>query len=261
MDIKYILGTNPSTPAYTRQPVPPSPVPGKGWRAFSEGIYEIGHGSNSFAYDNEKPRHKTYLYPFAICESLVSNGDYLEFMEDSGYERPEFWLSKGYDFINDNQVSAPLYWSKQDGEWHEYSLYGLHALDLNAPVTHISYFEASAFAAWKGLRLPTEQEFEVALSDKAIPADQSTPALQPINANAGSQVWCWTSSHYSPYPGYRTFDGPLQEYNGKFMCNQFVLRGGCVATPHGHLRQTYRNFYEPHQRWMFSGVRLAQDEE
>ncbi|MEQ8428123.1 MAG: ergothioneine biosynthesis protein EgtB [Gammaproteobacteria bacterium] len=262
MDIKYILGVNPLLPCYATQPLPGSPEPSLDWVHINEGVYEVGHGNDKeFSYDNERPRHKTYLYPCAIRQSLVTNGEFLAFIEAGGYEKPEHWLSKGYDFIKQHNISAPLYWTRKNDDWYEFGLHGLRPLELNAPVCHISYFEASAFAAWSDARLPTEQEFEVALQQGSIPSEQKRPlALQPYNANAGNQLWCWTSSHYSPYPGFKTFDGPLHEYNGKFMCNQFVLRGGCVATPEGHLRYSYRNFYEPHQRWMFSGLRLARDE-
>ena len=262
MDIKYILGVNPLSPCYVTQPLPGSPKPVQDWLHLYEGIHEIGHDRvEEFAYDNEKPRHKTYLYPCRIRQSLVTNGEYLAFMDAGGYKKPEHWLSKGYDFIQKHNITAPLYWTLKDGDWYEFSLHGLRPLELNAPVCHINYFEASAFASWSEARLPTEQEFEVALQQGGIPSEQKKPlALQPYNANAGNQLWCWTSSHYSAYPGFKTFDGPLHEYNGKFMCNQFVLRGGCVATPEGHLRHSYRNFYEPHQRWMFSGLRLARDE-
>ncbi len=261
MDIKYILGINPIAPCYASQPLPASPAPNQDWVPLTEGLYEIGHSEgNSFAYDNEQPRHKIYLHDCHIRQGLVSNAEYLAFMENSGYDKPAYWLSKGYDFIREHGITSPLYWFQKDGSWYEFTLHGLRPLDMNAPVCHMSYFEASAFAAWAHARLPTEQEYEVALQLGKIATEQSRPlALQPYNGNAGNQLWCWTASHYSPYPGFKTFAGPLHEYNGKFMCNQFVLRGGCIATPEGHLRHSYRNFYEPHQRWMFSGIRLARD--
>ncbi len=260
MDIKYILGVNPLLPGYAEQSMPASPATETGWLEFDEGLYEVGHTGNSFAYDNEQPRHKTYVYPFNISKSLVTNAEYLEFINDEGYSKPEHWLSKGFDFINQNNISRPLYWQHRDAGWYEYTLYGLQPLQLNAPVCHLSYFEAHAYASWRGLRLPTEQESELALDKINTKPVASESSLHPVDCNAGAnQVWQWTSSHYSPYPGYQAYEGPLQEYNGKFMCNQFVLRGGCIATPTGHFRNSYRNFYEPHQRWMFSGIRLAED--
>ncbi len=260
MDIKYILGVNPLLPGYSNQSLPESPKPDTSWLEFDEGLYEIGYAGAGFAYDNEQPSHKSYVYPFKVSRALVSNADYLEFIMAGGYSTPEYWLSKGYDFINQHNITKPLYWQQIDNDWYEYTLYGMGALQLHAPVCHISYFEAHAYASWRGLRLPTEQEAEIALNAISQDPDESYSLLHPVDCNAGhNQTWFWTNSHYSPYPGYEAFAGPLQEYNGKFMCNQFVLRGGCVATPAGHYRNSYRNFYEPHQRWMFSGIRLAGD--
>lgn len=245
MDIKYILGMNPTFPSYFKEDYQPSSEKARSWKNFEEGVYEIGHGGNSFAYDNEGPRHKSYLYTFEIREDIVSNGEYLQFMEDGGYEEPRHWLSEGWDWSNQKKVNSPLYWMKRDGQWFEYTLNGLVALDLNAPVAHLSYFEADAFANWTDRRLPTEMELEVYLNE--------------LEDKSAGQLWTWSKSHYSPYPGFKTYKGMIGEYNGKFMCNQFVLRGGCLATPQGHYRHSYRNFYQPHHRWMFSGIRMARD--
>ena len=260
MDIKYILANNPSFPVYSTAVLPNSEQPGNIWLEHNEGVFEIGHDANGFAYDNERPKHKCYIYPFKCRNSLISNGEFLEFIKAGGYQNPLFWLSKGYNFIQSQQVSQPLYWVKIDDDYYEYTLHGLQPLDMNAPVAHVSYFEADAFARWHGHRLPTEAELELATALSQYTEDDYGTNYHPFDSNRTSgQTWCWTASHYSPYPGFSPFSGVIEEYNGKFMCNQFVLRGGCVATPPGHWRNTYRNFYEPHQRWMFSGIRLASD--
>ncbi len=260
MDIKYILGSNPMMPAYSQDEPPASVDIPRSWKEYKEGIYEVGHRSSEFAYDNEGPKHKVYLYPFSIRENTVSNGEYLDFMNSGGYSNPQYWLSEGWDWLNRDKIGNPLYWKKVDGEWFEFTLYGLRPLDLNAPVTHINYFEADAFAHWTNHRLPTEHELEIFLKDSNSTFDKEVNYLQPTRADLSvGQVWCWSKSHYSPYPGFRTFKGMLGEYNGKFMCNQFVLKGGCIATDEEHYRHTYRNFYQPHQRWMFSGIRIAKD--
>lgn len=259
MDIKFILATNEIDTQYSSQVLPLAPKPNDAWLSFAEGLYPIGHDNAEFAYDNEMPAHQHYLYPFSISQTLVANGDFLAFIADQGYSKPEYWLSLGWDWVNQQQIQQPLYWVCRDGVWYEYTLYGLLALDLNRPLVHISYFEADAFANWKQLRLPTEQELEVFLN-QADASIVNASTLHPNNAhNHCGEVWCWTKSQYSPYPRFKTFDGVLNEYNGKFMCNQFVLRGGCVATPHQHYRHSYRNFYQAQQRWMFSGIRLAKD--
>ncbi|HSR02808.1 MAG TPA: SUMF1/EgtB/PvdO family nonheme iron enzyme, partial [Methylophilaceae bacterium] len=214
----------------------------------------------AFSYDNERPNHKHYLYPFAINQTLVTNGEFLAFIQDNGYKQAKYWLSQGWDWLNNNEIQHPLYWRKVDNQWYEYTLHGLASLDLNRPLVHISYFEADAFANWKGQRLPTEQELELYLSTSQ--ANYILPKAEifhPTDALAAEQVWCWTRSQYLPYPNFKAFDGVLNEYNGKFMCNQFVLKGGCVLTPEHHYRHSYRNFYSPEQRWMFSGIRLAKD--
>lgn len=269
MDIKSILASNILPTQYAQTPLLAAPMPISTWANFEEGLYEIGYSETGrgeisrdgtdFSYDNERPRHKHYLYPFAICQSLVTNGEFIAFMQDSAYCKPQYWLSQGWDWINETKTNHPLYWVMVDGKWFEYTLHGLMPLDPNKPLMHISYFEADAFAKWKGLRLPTEQELEVYLSNASNKQTSKTDTYHPNDANASEQVWCWTSSQYSAYPRFKAFDGLLNEYNGKFMCNQFVLRGGCIVTPNKHYRNSYRNFYLPHQRWMFSGIRLAKD--
>ena len=263
MDIKFILGANPLLPVYIDIPLPNSEEVRVNWQTLNEGIYQIGHQENSFAYDNESPKHKTYIQSHSVCETTVTNGDFLAFINDEVYSAPKYWLSLGWDWVIANDIQCPLYWKKEGEDWYEFTLHGLRPLDLNAPVTHVSYFEADAFARWKGARLPTEQELEIYLSESKVKSvSEKNNIFHPhISDTPHSQVWCWTSSHYSPYPGYRPFEGMLEEYNGKFMCNQFVLRGGSIATPAGHYRHTYRNFFQPHQRWMFSGIRLAKDSE
>jgi ergothioneine biosynthesis protein EgtB len=262
MDIKAILANNVLTTPYVTIPLAsaPLPTPTTAWMNIEEGLVEIGHDGKHFSYDNERPRYKHYLYPVAVSQHLVSNGEFLAFMQDSGYCKAQYWLSQGWDWVNETETHHPLYWSMRDGEWFEYTLHGLEPLDLNRPLVHISYFEADAFAKWKNLRLPTEQELEIYLNHStAEPVHQTDQCYHPTNPQAAEQVWCWTSSQYSPYPRFKAFDGLLNEYNGKFMCNQFVLRGGCIITPQHHYRHSYRNFYLPHQRWMFSGIRLAKD--
>jgi ergothioneine biosynthesis protein EgtB len=201
----------------------------KEWFHIPEGIIECGLDSDKFSFDNESPRHKYYQYSALIKTNLVTNGEFSEFINAEGYKNPKYWLSKGWEWVKENEIEKPLYWNE--------------STEAMSPVSHISYYEADAYANWAGLRLPTEQEHEF--------FDQ---AIEQPNA-----LWSWTSSQYCAYPGFKKFSGELSEYNGKFMCNQFVLRGGCSATPNGHWRSTYRNFYEPHQRWMFSGIRLATD--
>jgi ergothioneine biosynthesis protein EgtB len=260
MDIKYILSRNPSNPIFHQAPLNESIAPSMNWTSYPEHIATIGADRDrfDFSFDNERPRHKVYVHPFSIRDSLVTNAEFLSFIEDRGYQKPEYWLSLGWDWLNVQSAKHPLYWSCVDGVWSEYTLHGLIPLNPCYPVTHISYFEASAFARWSGTRLPREEELEIYLA--ATPAGAKDHALHPTDPNRSEgQVWCWTQSAYAAYPGYEEYSGNLREYNGKFMCNQFVLRGGCVATPKGHARSTYRNFFMPEQRWMFSGLRLAKD--
>jgi ergothioneine biosynthesis protein EgtB len=244
-DIKYILFQPPLYPAYQRQE-----KAGRkqlqsvgGWQQFDGGLFGVGHQGNGFAFDNELPRHDQLIRPFKLANHLVSNREYLEFMRAGGYADPAFWLSDGWDVLQQEAWCAPLYWLERDGVWHTYTQYGLQSLTEDEPVVHLSYYEADAYARWAGKRLPTEFEWE-----------QAAPALR----NTG-QVWEWTCSAYLPYPGYRTPEGAIGEYNGKFMVNQMVLRGGSLATPPGHVRPTYRNFWHPDKRWQFTGIRLAED--
>lgn len=240
-DIKYILGNNPLLPAYSEDfPENSTPNRAEEWISVEEGIYEIGYSGSGFCYDNELGRHRVFLEEFEICNRLVSNSEYLDFIEDGGYDRFDLWHAEGWDWVCMNQVRAPMYWHQIDGEWQAYHLGGLQKLVRDAAVTHISYFEAFAYAQWKNARLPSEFEWEAAQA----------------HFNWG-QRWEWTESAYLPYPFYKKADGALGEYNGKFMVNQKVLRGGSVATSKDHTRPTYRNFFHPHLRWQFTGLRLA----
>lgn len=240
-DIKYILGNNPLFPVYN-QDFEENIIEDQKqeWLQVQEGIYEIGHKSDSFCYDNELGVHKIYLNNFEVSNKLVTNREYLEFMEADGYKDVLLWHAEAWDWINTDKISSPFYWHNIDGKWHQYTLQGLKELIPEAPLTHISYYEAFAFTQWKGLRLPTEFEWEIAQSQ----------------FNWGAR-WEWTESAYSPYPGFTTAEGALGEYNGKFMVNQKVLRGASVATSPNHTRYTYRNFFHPHLRWQFTGIRLA----
>ncbi|MBG6234126.1 ergothioneine biosynthesis protein EgtB [Pedobacter sp. CAN_A7] len=242
-DIKYILGHNPLFPAYREEGIDDQLTVHAGheeWINLSEGLYEVGYAGDDFHFDNELGRHKVYLPASQIRANLVTNGEYLAFMEQGGYQDFNFWHAEGWDWVKNNQVKAPLYWHSIEGTWHQYTLSGLNVLALDAPVSHISYYEAAAFAQWKGMRLPTEFEWE------AVAA----------KLNWG-KLWEWTESAYLPYPGFAKVPGALGEYNGKFMVNQKVLRGGSVATAVQHSRPTYRNFFHPYLRWMFSGIRLV----
>lgn len=268
-DLKYMLGQNPLYPIYKETSRPAlNRLPETGWVSFDEGVYKIGHQSGEFGYDNEFPEHKTYIHKFEIADRLVTNGEYLEFMEDGGYRDPKWWLDEGFAAVENEEWDRPLYWVKRDNEWYHFTLSGLEKLDLNEPVTHVSYFEADAFARWKGFRLPTEQEWELAsrsepMKGNFVEAKHYHPAA--LNEeNRGEKlhqmygdVWQWTQSSYAPYPGYKPFPGALGEYNGKFMVNQYVLRGGSCATSEHHIRKTYRNFFHTGSRWQFSGIRLA----
>lgn len=241
-DIKYILGNNPLFPVY-HSDFKENPVQDfkRDWVNFEEGIYEIGHNRpQEFCYDNELGRHKTYIQNFEISNKLVTNQEYLEFIKDGGYEQVLLWHAEAWDWINSEKIKAPFYWHKIKGKWHSFTFDGLQPIDKKAPITHISYYEAFAYAQWKGLRLPTEFEWEVAQAD----------------FEWGSR-WEWTESSYLPYPGYTKAPGALGEYNGKFMVNQKVLRGASVATAPNHIRPTYRNFFHPHLRWQYTGIRLA----
>ena len=271
-DIKHVFFENPLCPVYRpRRDAPTGIIPALEWIAFDEGLREVGWDGEGFAFDNEAPRHKEYLPAFALASRLVTNREYLAFIEDGGYTRPEFWLSEGWSVVQTQGWSAPLCWWNQRGEWKEFTLAGMEMLNLDAPVCHVSLFEADAYAHWAGARLATEAEWETA-SDNVIlcgsfaDSGRFHPApLDPTDAEPGTlqqmygEVWQWTRSQYTPYPGYAPPPGALGEYNGKFMCNQFVLRGGSCATSHSHMRPTYRNFFPPDARWQFTGIRLSKD--
>jgi len=267
-DILALFAANPLRPAYCpRRPRSLEAYPtAPGWVDFPGGIRAVGHAGEGFAWDNEAPRHEVLIHPFRLADRLVTNGEWLEFMADGGYAAAEHWLADGWTTVNRQGWEAPLYWEKRDGEWLAMSLEGLDAIERAAPVCHVSYYEADAFARWAGRRLPTELEWEVAAQDIDAGSDVvSAEALRPLPAGPATgalrqmygHVWQWTQSAYQPYPGYRPPVGALGEYNGKFMVSQYVLRGGSCATPAGHTRATYRNFFYPHQRWQFVGLRLA----
>ena len=260
-DIKHVFAVNPLRPVYRHTPHARSTATPLHFQEFEAGVRAIGHQGNGFAYDNETPHHPEYVGAFALASRLVSNGEYLEFMEAGGYQRPELWLSAGWDAVQRNQWREPFYWERRDGAWQIFTLSGLRMLDEHEPVCHVSYFEADAYARWRGARLPTEAEWEVAagqhdIDGNFVEAGHYHPTSQP--AFFGN-VWQWTRSHYSPYPGFVPGPGAIGEYNGKFMCNQFVLRGGSCATSRSHIRRTYRNFFAPDVTWQFMGIRLAQD--
>lgn len=266
-DIKHIFAYNPLKPVYRSLTLPESPPPQVlQWCEQPEGIYRIGeNNSEHFIYDNESPQHKVYLSPFRIATRLITNEEYLEFMCAEGYRRPQYWLADGWKIVNTQQWSAPLYWLKIDGQWHEMTLAGLRPLDMHAPVSHVSLYEAHAFANWRQKRLPTEQEWEVIGRELAVSGNlRDKDNLHPVANNLSGliqfygDVWEWTMSSYDPYPGYRAADGALGEYNGKFMSSQVVLRGGSCVTPENHIRATYRNFFYPKDRWQFTGIRLAE---
>jgi ergothioneine biosynthesis protein EgtB len=271
MDIKHVLSRNPMLPAYAppidaEQRDRPAP-PKASWIEHDGGVVEIGHTGEGFGFDNEFPRHRTYLSPFGLADRPVTCGEWLSFMEDGGYERPEFWLSDGWAVVRTQGWDSPLYWFRDDespDEWQQFTLSGVRPVDPDEPVCHISYYEADAFAHWTGKRLPTEAEWETVASrdaegDNFLGPDAPHPRPAVTTNALMGDVWEWTSSSYTPYPGFRAAPGAVGEYNGKFMVSQYVLRGGCCATPPGHTRSTYRNFFPPGARWAFSGLRLAQD--
>ncbi len=244
-DIKYLLGCQPLRPAYLKVPSrPPTHSTPPEWIAFNEGLRAIGHDGNGFAFDNEGPRHKVFLGAFELASRPVTSGEYLGFIQDGGYERPELWLAEGWDAVRAQGWKAPLYWRNIKSAWKVFTLQGEQDLDSGKSVCHLSHFEADAYARWAGARLPTEFEWEAA---------SGHPKLSGMLTGA----WEWTASAYLPYPGFRIAEGAVGEYNGKFMSGQMVLRGGSVATPPGHTRSTYRNFFPPAARWQFSGLRLA----
>jgi len=272
MDIKHVLSHNPMRPTYAPPPAravtKDRPAPPKaGWIEHEGGVVEIGHAGNGFGFDNEFPRHREYLSPFGLADRPVTCGEWLSFMEDGGYDRPEFWLSDGWSVVMTQGWKAPLYWFRDADnpeQWQQFTLSGARPVDPDEPVCHVSYYEADAYAHWTGKRLPTEAEWEtvaaVAAEGNNFLGDEDPHPRPAVNTNAlFGDVWEWTASAYTPYPGFRAAPGAVGEYNGKFMVSQYVLRGGSCATPVGHNRTTYRNFFPPGARWSFSGVRLAQD--
>ena len=270
-DLKHLLAQNPLEPGY-RRTKPPAEVTihSLAWHAHEGGLVEIGYRGDAFSFDNESPRHRVYLEPFELASRPVRNGEYLAFMEDGGYSRPELWLSEGWESVQREGWSAPLYWRRGEDRWSTFTLSGPQPVRAEEPVCHVSLFEADAFARWAGCRLPTEAEWECAAADRPLEgnflegARFHPDAARAAAYEAGPQqlygdVWEWTSSAYGPYPGYRPAPGVVGEYNGKFMSSQMVLRGGSCVSPRSHLRSSYRNFFPPAARWQFSGVRLARD--
>ncbi len=271
-DIKHVFAQNPLYPVFREnraETAPSRPAPTH-FLDFEETSFEIGHNGLGFSYDNEGPRHRALLPAFSLASRPVTNGEYLQFLEDGGYRRSQFWLSLGWTTVNEQRWQAPLYWTKRDGGWWNFTLSGFRSVDESEPVTHVSYFEADAYANWAGARLLTEFEWERAAFD--CPVEGNFVEDERFHPQAlifsredrrlhqmFGDVWEWTRSAYSPYPGYRAVPGALGEYNGKFMCNQYVLRGGSCATSRSHIRRTYRNFFQPEKRWQFTGIRLARD--
>jgi ergothioneine biosynthesis protein EgtB len=283
MDVKHNFAANPLQPAYREGGLeaigggPGGPVPEVEWLSFPGGLTEIGWAGDAatpegFAYDNETPRHKVWLEPYRLASRLVTNGEYREFVEAGGYEEPQHWLSDGWAAVRERGFTAPLYWLRTDDGWTEATLAGPAPLDDALPVCHVSFYEADAFARWAGKRLPTEAELEAATAGEPIGGVDGGGAFQqsgryhprraqgPDDRQWFGELWQWTRSPYAPYPGSKPLAGALGEYNAKFMANQIVLRGGCCATPADHFRNTYRNFFYPHDRWPFTGIRLAADD-
>ena len=266
-DILHLFAENPLEPAlYAPERKVPVAMPGPiGWIEQPGGIVSVGHHGDGFAFDCEGPRHEALLAPHAIADRTVTNGEWAAFIADGGYREPRWWLADGWAWVKAEGVAAPLYWEERDGGWTRFGLDGRRAIDPAAPVTHVSLYEADAYAAWAGARLPTEFEWEAAAAAHDAAGGNQMDAARAVEPRPGTgpaffgDVWEWTGSAYRPYPGFRTCEGAVGEYNGKFMSGQFVLRGGSCATPRGHARASYRNFFYPHQRWQFTGVRLAKD--
>ncbi|GAA1740265.1 ergothioneine biosynthesis protein EgtB [Aeromicrobium alkaliterrae] len=266
MDIKHVLSVNPLRPVYAGTPSPRSEPDTMGWVDVEGGLVEVGHEGAGFSFDNELPRHRAWLEPYRVADRLVTNGEWMEFMADGGYQRHELWLSDGWAKVKAEQWRSPFYWRDDDGTWSEHTLHGTHPVDPGLPVTHVSHYEADAYATWRGMRLPTEPEWEHAVeADGQAHATTDAPALHARSAGPATghlrqvqgDCWQWTSSAYLPYPGFSAPHGAIGEYNGKFMSGQMVLRGGSALTPPGHARHTYRNFFPASARWPMTGVRLA----
>lgn len=260
-DLKHALGLNPLYPEYAP---PLAALPAAApleWLHYESGVRLIGHAGDGFAFDNEGPQHRAFVGAFDIASRPVTNGEFLRFMEAGGYDRPEWWLSDGWAAKNRSSWLAPLHWHRDGSEWRTFTLRGERAIDPAEPVCHVSFYEADAYTRWAGARLPTEFEWEVAAGERPVVGNFLDSERFHPTAGGGfyGDVWQWTASPYTAYPGYRPAAGALGEYNGKFMCNQMVLRGGSCATPAGHVRPTYRNFFPPDARWQFSGLRLAKD--
>jgi len=268
-DIKYNLAVNPLHPAYHDVTLARGVATRSlGWREHAGGLQPIGHDGVGFAFDNEWPRHTVYLRPFRLGDRLVTNGEYLEFVDAGGYRDAAPWLSEGWRAVLERGWQAPLYWERVDDAWWTQTLSGFLPLDPHAPIVHVSYFEADAYARWRGARLPSESEWEHGAADAPVVGNfQDTGVFHPLPSTAADgtltqvfgDVWEWTQSAYAPYPGYRVAPGAVGEYNGKFMVSQMVLRGGSCVTPQSHIRISYRNFFPPDARWQFSGIRLADD--
>lgn len=276
MDLKYNFSCNPLYPVYVAAEGHESrPAPELSWHEHAGGVVTIGHAGDGFCFDNETPQHQVLIHPYRLASRCVTSGEYLEFMEAGGYDDPRLWLADGWATVCEHGWRAPLYWHQKDGAWYEYTLGGARPVKGDEPVVHVSYYEADAFARWAGARLPTELEWEHAADDPAVrqvvrqqargnfvESRRFHPDVAPAHGGLVQMfgdVWEWTQSPYSPYPGYRPLPGALGEYNGKFMCSQFVQRGGSCLTPQSHIRATYRNFFYPHQRWNTQGLRLAAD--